>query len=676
MSSSMSLDSAEQKTVQQRDGPEYFCFRGNEELLNNRPKQAIQHYTHVLYELSPGHIGAFLNRCMAYNVYGYPELAAYDAYAAVTLAYQCRELEAPTNGPLIADTVRYAAAEQEAIVGNSLKWKWVESGSTNVGTEWMLEELASLLLIPDLAPESNDPPPPANLVAVPNLYLGATGGEISPAQRSSLTVQPAPQILRMKDMFRILELMGMYRLIGSLRQCGRGALKDALEMVDEMRKKYSLGKVNMQPFYELGDLIFKDVLESYETDPASTAAFMETRITMVNRVIYPWNKYEPEMDKFLQLGDKDDTPPVNPEKTYAMRRKPATAAHATCLRLVATKDIFPGELILTQNAPLQVTTKSPLKKESLTPHCNACAGLMIKSAQARHCPELARFIIPGEESNSASSDSEPIGFTTAASEAIMSLGSQTVSLPPAQIESENTVQGEQSLLDQVQSVQLQDPAGLQASVIHRSSLIPEAGPVSGSLPEPTDMPHGLPDAGPWTETAYGLPDAGPSTEIPHGLPDLGPSNDTEHVSSDGDSKPELPPFDPEVDYQRCRGCGQEASVCSTACADTANEYHSVLCCSGAEEMIRSTYTGRMQRAEREGTNKLDTPAQRLLNESKFNHHERFLHDLLFVRILGLAQSSDMHPLSHPDVRWLGGDLASTAVYAAPYISWFIVCMRI
>ena len=633
----MSLDSEEQNSAHHPPGAEYLCFKGNEELINNHPKEAIELYNQVLYELSPGHIGAFLNRCLAYNICGYPELAVYDAYAAVTLAYQCRALRAPTNKDLIANTLKYAAAEREAIIENH--WKWVKDESTNVGTEWMLESMASLALIPDFAPAPDDPPPPRNLVSISiaRPSLGAMGRDASPTQRSSLIILPTPQVIVMKQMFRVLELMGMWRLIGSLRQCGGGALADALAMVDEVKSKYPLAKIDKKRFDALGDLIMQEVEENYKADPVSTDAFMKTKITMVNRVIYPWNTHEPDMDKFSQLGSQIEIPPMKTDKAYAMRCKPATAAHAMCLRLVATRDIFPGELVITQNNPLQVTTRPPLKSESPTSHCNACTALMIEFKHTRRYPWLARFRIPGEEeSDSVSSDSESIGFAPAAPRAIMSGDNMTANSPFTHTASENTVQGEQSLLDQVESVQIDD-LGDRLYHITDPSFTPSASLVTGSLSEPFD-------------TVFGNPDTSPLKCEEQSSPD--------HDTSSQQSK-ELPHFDVDVDFQRCRGCHRDASVCSTACADNANEYHSRLCCTGAEEMIRNTYTGRMQRREREGTNKLDTPVQRLLDQSKFNPHERFLYDLLFVRILGLAAFSDMFPLSHPDVRWLSGDLAPT-----------------
>ena len=648
----MTLNSEKQDSARSDSETEDLCFTANDELISNRPEQAIKLYTRVLHETCPGHIGAFLNRCLAFNIMGYPELAVYDAYAALTLAYQCRDLKAPTNRQLITDTLRYAKAEHDAV--NEGGWKWVQDGKINVGTEWMSEYLASLILIPEFAPLLHGPPPPANPIPdpTPNASPDAAKGDMTSAQMST-PPPPPPQILPIESMFLVLELMAVWRLIGSLRQCGRGALHDALGMVDDVKSKYSIGGRDAEMFNAIGDLIMQEIEEHHKADPAGLKAFMYTKITMVNRVIYPWNEYEPNLDNFSRLGDTNDALPANSEKAYAMRRKPATAAHATCLRLVATRDIFPGELLVTQKNPLQVTTKSPLESESHTPHCNACAGLMISSDHARRYPSLARFKIQREETDASSSDSEPVGFSTAASRAIMADSGENASSTSAHAAGEDTVPGEQSLLDQVQSVQVDDFGGLRLLVQALKESTDSADPVPRSPPEPFKTPPRV------LGTSHSEHEIEPSSD--HDVKPQDTDKDTDMTES-AVAEEEKPPFDENVNFQRCRRCSNEAAICSTTCAESANEYHPMLCNTGAEEMIRKYYTGRMQRAERLGTRDLNTAEQRLLNDSKFNLHERFLYDLLLVRILSLAADADMHPLAHPDVRWLNGDLAPTPMY--------------
>ena len=66
--------------------------RGNIALTTGKSKEAIEHYTEVLYKLSPGHVCAFLNRSMAYLEQGYYELAAMDAHRAKIATDELRKV--------------------------------------------------------------------------------------------------------------------------------------------------------------------------------------------------------------------------------------------------------------------------------------------------------------------------------------------------------------------------------------------------------------------------------------------------------------------------------------------------------------------------------------------------------------------------------------------------------
>ena len=66
--------------------------RANIALSTGKSAEAIQHYTKVLYKLSPAHACAFLNRSMAYVEEGYYELAVMDAYRAKLAAGTMRKV--------------------------------------------------------------------------------------------------------------------------------------------------------------------------------------------------------------------------------------------------------------------------------------------------------------------------------------------------------------------------------------------------------------------------------------------------------------------------------------------------------------------------------------------------------------------------------------------------------
>jgi hypothetical protein len=48
-------------------------------LSNNKPKDALELYTKILGEISPGHPVAFLNRSLCYLLLDFPSLAVIDA---------------------------------------------------------------------------------------------------------------------------------------------------------------------------------------------------------------------------------------------------------------------------------------------------------------------------------------------------------------------------------------------------------------------------------------------------------------------------------------------------------------------------------------------------------------------------------------------------------------------
>ena len=66
--------------------------RGNIALSTGKSAEAIEHYTEVLYKLSPGNVCAFLNRSMAYLEEGYYELAVMDAHRAKIAADEMRKV--------------------------------------------------------------------------------------------------------------------------------------------------------------------------------------------------------------------------------------------------------------------------------------------------------------------------------------------------------------------------------------------------------------------------------------------------------------------------------------------------------------------------------------------------------------------------------------------------------
>ena len=78
--------------------PKSLCdvmIHANIALNNGRSDDAILFYTEVLYELAPAHVGALLNRSIAYVEAGYYELAVIDAHRACIAANELRKVRSP-----------------------------------------------------------------------------------------------------------------------------------------------------------------------------------------------------------------------------------------------------------------------------------------------------------------------------------------------------------------------------------------------------------------------------------------------------------------------------------------------------------------------------------------------------------------------------------------------------
>ncbi len=78
--------------------PKSFCdvmIHANIALNNGQSDDAILFYTEVLYELAPAHVGALLNRSIAYLEAGYCELAVIDAHRACIATNELRKVRSP-----------------------------------------------------------------------------------------------------------------------------------------------------------------------------------------------------------------------------------------------------------------------------------------------------------------------------------------------------------------------------------------------------------------------------------------------------------------------------------------------------------------------------------------------------------------------------------------------------
>ena len=530
-------------------------FKANALLAARRPREALNLYTRILYQKSPGHICAFLNRALAYSVLGYPELAVVDAYRALVLAGDLQS-HGRVKGVSVADISKYVRAEWLHVKTGE---PWTSAPDCYAGLGWLSMPLASILL--------NDKEVPGR-VGIP--WVG-------------------------------YELRAIFRICGALWQCGGGALSDALGMIDEVLAQgstfgqYKEYVEERRCFRELGDLIMDDICQLHSDDPTTLKALMKMKVTVVNRVIYPWNNDEPDIKIFTEV-EKLETYADDSAKPCTVRSVASSATEAAALKLIAARDIYPNETVLSEASLLQVTTAAPGDVTGF--FCDVCAAAMVTSQDLRR-----KMLAP-----------KPRSWESAAS-----VGSGPRQLSP----------------DTVGFSPHYGPEDL------RTGQSPPTGPYftpsnefalrTASTPSMADR---MTNTEPPTQSDFTLfPDANEAAA------ERSPRQSSELMSSKLDLTPE---------FHICSQCC-EAPCCSSDCFCRGGDFHTILCASGVEAGIRSTYL----HASKSLKNSVDNEASHAL----FIHPKaRCLYDLLLVRIIALAADKDVSPLELNEIRWLSGDL--------------------
>ncbi|MCJ1259545.1 hypothetical protein MMC24_007383 [Lignoscripta atroalba] len=541
------------RLIHSRDSADDLLFRANALLARGEAEKALGLYTRVLYETCPGHVCGFLNRSLAYVALGYPELAVADAYRAAVASYDMRLIEQCTSVEERRATaiVRYLRAEK---LHKQSAEPWTSAPDCYVGQGWMSLHLASLMI----EPEVNNKKTEVNCDS--------------------------------------LELQALFRMCGALWQCGGGAVSDALGLIEDAMKKFTMTVDERYCFTLLGDCILEDVqgiLEEAATrSPGSSEhnitvpgrdfglrkarfrSLMAAKVTLVSREIYPWNSHEPDMRLFKNVEDleiyADDV-----AKSCTIRSGLATPDQSAMFRLMAAKDIYPDETVLSESSILQVTTASPADIKGC--YCDACAAVMMTPDEVR-----ARVLA-----------NRPKNWSSGAS------AGSADSYPAYKLTSNSC--DEQAAKDEPFFSQSTDDYTTARRTRTTSPKAPDPSP---------------------------------------------------------DAKSDLTP-----DVHYCNSCS-EVPFCSTNCFAKSGDYHPILCGTVTEQDIRSSYIG--QELAFEGHN-----LSKLVDKDLFIHPKAHcLYDLLLVRILVLAADKDIHPLDLNEVRYLNGDLRSTAATdASTYFKW-------
>ncbi|KAL9610945.1 MAG: hypothetical protein Q9167_004387 [Letrouitia subvulpina] len=338
-------------------------------LNDANPSEAIRLYTQVLYEISPGHVVALLNRSLAYVWLGRPELAAVDAYRAAVVSNEMRSRPFSIRE---FDFDRYLTSERRHVADASwfkLENRYVVDGGW---WPWRNRPLASFLI--------DEPRAPVLDLTLSNFCIR-------------------------------LEVKATYRLCGALLECEGGCLNDALGLISDAITTFSMTIAERRCFQLLGDEVMAQLEtldrwtytlgEAVEDDEDVVAvkdacekqrfkvrqqSLMKNKVTMVLRELHLEDKVQPNYEfsqshKDLQSFVTRYSPSTNP---FVLERSQEQVEPDIELR--ASRDIFPGDLILTERNAFHVSTCIPEKgvesrknsaEEPIIFYCDSCATRLL-----------------------------------------------------------------------------------------------------------------------------------------------------------------------------------------------------------------------------------------------------------------------------------------------------------
>lgn len=355
----------------------------NRALSRGQPEAAIELYTQVLYDLSPGHVCAFLNRSLCYVWMGYYELAAADAYRAALATHGMRSTEFKYLDSRLIDQQRYLRAEAHCV---NTKESWTSEQGRYIGQGWADSPLASLVI--------NDGPDANKLALSEEAKKKMNLRKFQPNQRQELC--------------SALEIRAIYRLASALYLCGGGARANALGLIDDAINQLDI--LEWERFYmlELGDEIMLDTIREVEIGKrlprpmeVSQEWLSEDRTQRLQKITQnmsgryvqvrwrdaysKWNTNEPNYltmnwNNILQnyvAGCTEKCTPVT--ESYITPAGDLVSA----MVMVASQNIYTGDVIIAERSILNVNTNVPgiISDSSVTEDvcfkfCSACSSLM------------------------------------------------------------------------------------------------------------------------------------------------------------------------------------------------------------------------------------------------------------------------------------------------------------
>ncbi|KAI4139342.1 MAG: hypothetical protein L6R39_006340 [Caloplaca ligustica] len=353
--------------------PDNLVFEANALVSSGHTRKAIELYTDVLYDKAPGHIIALLNRSMAYIRERRPELAAVDAYRAASDINSLQGSKRQRTRVRELQVKRYLRLENLNI---KLRRDWTVGDQRYIpappGT-WPKIPLASLVM--DMDPENC----------------------------------PVWHEVDMDDIWPRLELRAIYRLCGALFDCRGGAAQEALGLIDDIRHTRTLFDAERKCFTALGDGIVSTVLnvtqvyrqhgkptddehvvlmaiDGVERQRTKPETMLKTRVALVPALQYWADTYEPDLSKPDTHQELKDLVAASSDSCAPFAVDQSSAVLSPKIELRASKDLLPGDPILYERGPWNVTTDPPenaldgwskTKAGCLRFYCDTCATALL-----------------------------------------------------------------------------------------------------------------------------------------------------------------------------------------------------------------------------------------------------------------------------------------------------------
>jgi len=589
-------------------------FRANSALASKRFDNAHELYTKVLYQLSPGHVVAFLNRALTYICLGYPELAVTDCYRAAQVCHELRYTRSHSDvqRTIAKHTTRYIQNEKTQV---SIGAPWASEPECFIGCGWLHSSFARITLkLGDIKATSLT----------------------KPGDKPSFSSSPVP--------WAALESIAIYRLCGSLWLCGGGALKDALGLLSDFmfyddRKAHMLSReADRDSFLDLGNAIMNDTLAN--TRPRGEGNAVTDKLSFVNRVEYPWDHYVADLDKPIGLSHAQGLTESFTVPCAVKRAAPA-CDHPGYLYIEAEQDIYTGAEICTDE-PVFCLASETHQGEDNCVYCDHCACAMLlpdvkvdntSSSNKENVDSKAREPLRGQnfvDTADKIRDFKDFEEWEIPWWAMRGRQSEEV-LRKAKEASKHRLASRREMLEElITLVEKQEAAEVSGLPLSRPAT-PTASDDEISPCDSKSLPPVTPKRG-----GQHSPTPSPYTKLMH-----------------------------TPDYHQCSQC-PNGFYCSSECYGDSVPYHANLCASSVEDGIKQHFLGEYY-LER-SSSPVSVPSTSSLTSDPFDWQisrasHTCLQHLAVVRFFSAAAHSETHVLELPGVAYL-----NSGAFKAPDIS--------